>query len=159
MPLAVLRGGPKLLRHGELGRVGIHFRLRRIPSAANTFARARCPTLPVIVEGARRQREELLLLGVVQYPVEVPVVSEEDEQGRGVDGWEGRTHNGPGAGQVALGEGHLGLHLDDVEVGGGECEAAVQGRLCLGVAPQPEQRAARCAAPCWPSGDRARPPV
>jgi hypothetical protein len=95
---------------------------------------------PVVIEGARRKREELLLLGVVQHPVQVPVVREVDEQGRGVDDRKGRTDDRAGAGQVALGKGHLGLQLDVTEVGGGEREAAIYGRPGLGVEPRPEQR-------------------
>ena len=34
------------------------------------------PGRPVVVEGTRREGEELLLLGVIQYPVEVPIVPE-----------------------------------------------------------------------------------
>jgi len=135
----LVRCGAELLRHGELGRVGIHLRLRPIIPHPIRLGAHDAPCPAIVIEGTRRQREELLLLGVVQHPEEVPVIREEDQHGRGVVCLERRTHHGTGAGQVALREGELRLHLDDVEVGGCEREGAIHSHPCLGIAAQPEQ--------------------
>ena len=90
MPLAILRCGPELLREGELSRVGIHLRLRRILPQPIRLRAHDAPGPAIVIEGTRRQREELLLLGVVQHPVEILIVAEEREQLGRVHGWAGR---------------------------------------------------------------------
>ena len=140
MPLAIVGGGPELLLDGEPGRVGVDPRLGRVPAQLVGLGADDGPRAAVVVPGTWREREEVLLLAVVQHPVEVPIVPEDGQEGRGLDSGEGGAHDRPRAREVALAEGHHGLVLDAGEVGGAEREGPVQGHLSLGVAAQIEQR-------------------
>src|SRR5262245_49237920 len=117
---------PELRLEGESGGIGVD------PCPGWTAAQLvglgtdNGPDCAVLVEGTRRKREELLLLCVIQHPVEIFIGREVGEQGRGLDGRQGRTYDGPGASQVSLGERDHGLLLDDVEVAGGERESPVR---------------------------------
>ncbi len=104
------------------------------------------PQVPaIVVEGTRRQREELLLLGVVQHPVEVLIVAEEREQLGRVHGGQGGAYDGSGSREIALSQRYYRPLLDHVEVGRGEREAALRRSQCLGIAAEEDQRP--CGAP------------
>jgi len=79
MALSVVRCGPKLLLECEPGRVGVDPRLGRMPAEVFGLRADDRPGRPIVVEGTGGQCEELLLLGVIQYPVEVSKVPEEGD--------------------------------------------------------------------------------
>src|SRR5215216_4258643 len=85
MSLAVVRRGPDLRLEREPGGVGVRRHPRTIAAEPVQPGPHQAPAAPVIVECARRQPQNLLLLIVVQYPVQILVSSEESIERRGID--------------------------------------------------------------------------
>ena len=72
MALGVLGCRPELLLKGQPSRVGVDPGLGRMPAEVFGLGAHDGPGGPVVVEGTRRQCEELLLLGVIQRPSRGP---------------------------------------------------------------------------------------
>jgi hypothetical protein len=68
------RGELRVYRHHR--RVGVGARSHGVAAQAPGLGQHQPPVSPVVVEGARRQPQQQLLVGVVERPEEVPIVAE-----------------------------------------------------------------------------------